>query len=49
MFILAGVYGPQLYKIYVMEGLTFAHFFEIIAHLLGVFTTLPMVFYNIYL
>ncbi|XP_075985285.1 ethanolaminephosphotransferase 1-like [Anticarsia gemmatalis] len=48
LFIVEGVYGPGVYKVYLF-GYTFAQAFEVLIHSVGLFTTLPVAIYNVYL
>ncbi|XP_030026133.2 ethanolaminephosphotransferase 1 [Manduca sexta] len=49
IFIIAGVYGPDAFKFYLFGDVTFAVSFETLAHCIGLFTTLPVAVYNVYL
>ncbi|CAK1543549.1 unnamed protein product [Leptosia nina] len=49
MFLVAGVKGPEVYKTYVFGEITFVQGLEIAIHTTGLFTTLPVAIYNVYL
>ncbi|XP_045484263.1 ethanolaminephosphotransferase 1 [Pieris rapae] len=49
IFLVAGVNGPEVYKTYVYGELTFVQGLELAIHTTGLFTTLPVAVYNVYL
>lgn len=49
LFILEGVYGPGIFKFYIFGGHSFVSIFEVIIHLVGLLTTLPVAIYNVYM
>ncbi|XP_072948311.1 ethanolaminephosphotransferase 1-like isoform X2 [Epargyreus clarus] len=49
IFLLAGLKGPQYFKVFVFSGVTFVQALEVAVHSTGLFTTLPICIYNVYL
>ncbi|CAF4859018.1 unnamed protein product [Pieris macdunnoughi] len=49
IFLVAGVNGPEVYKTYVYGEVTFVQALELAIHTTGLFTTLPVAVYNVYL
>ncbi|CAH0717917.1 unnamed protein product, partial [Brenthis ino] len=49
IFLIPGMYGPAVYKIYVIGNITLAQALEVAIHSTGLFTTLPVAIYNVYL
>ncbi|XP_026728145.1 ethanolaminephosphotransferase 1-like [Trichoplusia ni] len=49
LFLLAGLYGPEYYKVYVFGDVTFVQALEVVIHGMGVITCYPVAVYNVYL
>ncbi|CAH0596923.1 unnamed protein product [Chrysodeixis includens] len=49
LFLLAGLYGPEYYKVYVFGEVTFVQTLEVVIHGMGVITCYPVAIYNVYL
>ncbi|XP_050673127.1 ethanolaminephosphotransferase 1-like [Leptidea sinapis] len=49
MFLVAGWYGPTVYKTYIFGSVTFVQGLEVAIHATGLFTTLPVAVYNVHL
>ncbi|XP_004922536.2 ethanolaminephosphotransferase 1 isoform X1 [Bombyx mori] len=49
IFIVAGLYTPGLVKFHVYGDVSFALFFEVLIHLVGLLGTAPVAVYNVYL
>ncbi|XP_068625149.1 ethanolaminephosphotransferase 1-like [Battus philenor] len=49
LFLVAGVFGPGCFKTFVFGEVTFAQALELAIHATGLFTTLPVSIYNVYL
>ncbi|CAH0403053.1 unnamed protein product [Chilo suppressalis] len=48
LFLMPGLYGPRVYHTYLF-GYKFVNLLEIVVHATGLFTTLPITIYNIYI
>ncbi|CAG9792772.1 unnamed protein product [Diatraea saccharalis] len=48
LFLVPGLYGPRVYHIYLF-GYKFVNVLEVVVHATGLFTTLPIAFYNVYM
>ncbi|XP_026332768.1 ethanolaminephosphotransferase 1-like [Hyposmocoma kahamanoa] len=49
LFLVGGIKGPSVYKYHVLPGITFVQVLEVAIHGTGLFTTLPVAIYNVYL
>ncbi|KPJ18457.1 Ethanolaminephosphotransferase 1, partial [Papilio machaon] len=49
LFLVAGIKGPAYFKTFIFGEVTFAQVLEVSIHATGLFTTLPVSIYNVYL
>ncbi|XP_023937193.1 ethanolaminephosphotransferase 1 [Bicyclus anynana] len=49
LFLAPGIYGPAVYKVHIFGNVTFLQALEVLIHCTGLFTTLPVAIYNVYL
>ncbi|CAH2097799.1 unnamed protein product [Euphydryas editha] len=49
LFLQAGIYGPAVYKVYVFGNVKFVEALEAAIHATGLFTTLPIAIYNVWM